>query len=74
MDIFTDVPLQGNQLAVFTDARGLTTEEIQALARKMNFSETVFVLPPTRATPLAESGGQGDARRPMRRRPSLCPR
>ncbi len=46
-DVFTDVPLAGNQLAVFTDARDLTAAEMQALAREMNFSETVFVLPAT---------------------------
>lgn len=46
-DVFTDVPLAGNQLAVFTDARDLTELDMQALAREMNFSETVFVLPPT---------------------------
>jgi len=45
VDVFTDVPLAGNQLAVFTDARDLTSEEMQSLAREMNFSETVFVLP-----------------------------
>ena len=45
-DVFTDTPLQGNQLAVFTDARGLEDEEMQALAREMKFSESVFVLPP----------------------------
>ncbi|HEX4678531.1 MAG TPA: PhzF family phenazine biosynthesis protein [Gaiellaceae bacterium] len=46
-DVFTDVPLTGNQLAVFTDARDLTSEDMQALARETNFSETVFVLPPS---------------------------
>jgi trans-2,3-dihydro-3-hydroxyanthranilate isomerase len=46
-DVFTDVPLAGNQLAVFTDARDLTTEDMQALAKEMNFSESVFVLPPS---------------------------
>ncbi len=46
-DVFTDVPLAGNQLAVFTDARDLTTEEMQALAKEMNFAESVFVLPAT---------------------------
>src|SRR5471030_220456 len=46
-DVFTDVPLAGNQLAVFTDARDLTSEDMQALAREMNFAETVFVLPPS---------------------------
>src|SRR3954468_24677167 len=44
-DVFTDVPLAGNQLAVFTDARDLTDGDMQALAREMNLSETVFVLP-----------------------------
>jgi trans-2,3-dihydro-3-hydroxyanthranilate isomerase len=42
-DVFTDTPLTGNQLAVFTDARGLPEERLQELARKMNFSETVFL-------------------------------
>ena len=45
IDVFTDKPLQGNQLAVFTDARDLTSEEMQPIAREMNLSETVFVLP-----------------------------
>ena len=45
-DVFTDVPLQGNQLGVFTDARGVGDELMQRLARELNFSETVFVLPP----------------------------
>lgn len=45
-DVFTDTPLQGNQLAVFTDARGLDTEAMQRLALEIGFSETVFVLPP----------------------------
>jgi trans-2,3-dihydro-3-hydroxyanthranilate isomerase len=44
-DVFTDRPFTGNQLAVFTDARDLTSEEMQDLAREMNFSESVFVLP-----------------------------
>ncbi len=45
-DVFTSTPLTGNQLAVFTDARGLDTETMQALALELGFSETVFVLPP----------------------------
>ena len=45
-DVFTDRPLAGNQLAVFTDARGIPEEELQRLAREMAFSETVFVYPP----------------------------
>jgi trans-2,3-dihydro-3-hydroxyanthranilate isomerase len=46
-DVFTDVALAGNQLAVFTDAREVDDETMKKLAREMNFSETVFVLPPT---------------------------
>jgi trans-2,3-dihydro-3-hydroxyanthranilate isomerase len=53
VDVFTETPLQGNQLAVFTDARGIPPERMQALAREMNFSETTFVLP---------SEGAGNAR------------
>jgi trans-2,3-dihydro-3-hydroxyanthranilate isomerase len=49
-DVFTDRPLAGNQLAVFTDARALDDETMQALALEIGFSETVFVLP-------AEEGG-----------------
>lgn len=45
-DVFTDTPLTGNQVAVFTDARDLASIEMQALARETNLSETVFVLPP----------------------------
>ena len=45
-DVFTDTRLTGNQLAVFTDARGLEAETMQALALEIGFSETVFVLPP----------------------------
>jgi trans-2,3-dihydro-3-hydroxyanthranilate isomerase len=45
VDVFTDTPLAGNQLAVFTDAREIPEELLQRLAREMNFSETVFVLP-----------------------------
>jgi trans-2,3-dihydro-3-hydroxyanthranilate isomerase len=45
VDVFTDVPLAGNQLAVFTDARDIPEDLLQPLARETNFSETVFVLP-----------------------------
>jgi trans-2,3-dihydro-3-hydroxyanthranilate isomerase len=48
-DVFTDTALAGNQLAVFTDARDLDPLTMQALAKEMNFSETVFVLPPQSA-------------------------
>ncbi|HEY6053183.1 MAG TPA: PhzF family phenazine biosynthesis protein [Gaiellaceae bacterium] len=44
-DVFTDTPLAGNQLAVFTDAREVPDGLMQRLAKEMNFSETVFVLP-----------------------------
>jgi len=44
-DVFTDVPLAGNQLAVFTDARAIPEEQLQPLARELNVSETVFVYP-----------------------------
>jgi trans-2,3-dihydro-3-hydroxyanthranilate isomerase len=47
IDVFTRKPFGGNQLAVFTDARGLEAEQMQALAREMNFSETTFILPAT---------------------------
>jgi trans-2,3-dihydro-3-hydroxyanthranilate isomerase len=45
-DVFTDSPLTGNQLAVFTDARELPEESLQPLARELNLSETVFVYRP----------------------------
>ncbi len=45
-DVFTDTALEGNQLAVFTDARGMGDSTMQRLARETNYSETVFVLPP----------------------------
>ncbi len=50
LDVFSSRPLQGNQLAVFTDARGLSSREMLALAREMNLSETTFVLPRDRQT------------------------
>jgi len=46
VDVFTSVPFGGNQLAVFTDARGLGDAQMQAIAREMNFSESTFVFPP----------------------------
>jgi trans-2,3-dihydro-3-hydroxyanthranilate isomerase len=44
-DVFTGQPFLGNQLAVFTDARGLDTATMQRIAREMNFSESTFILP-----------------------------
>ncbi|HET7540105.1 MAG TPA: PhzF family phenazine biosynthesis protein [Polyangiaceae bacterium] len=46
-DVFTDRPLTGNALAVFTDASHLSCAQMQALAREMNLSETSFVVPPS---------------------------
>jgi len=54
-DVFTDRPLAGNQLAVFTDAREIPERMLQPLAREINFSETVFVYPP-------EAGGHARIR------------
>ncbi len=45
-DVFTTTRFGGNQLAVFTDARGIGDAEMQALAAEFNYSETTFVLPP----------------------------
>jgi len=46
LDVFTDQVFGGNQLAVLTDARGLTSEAMQLVAREFNYPETTFVLPP----------------------------
>jgi trans-2,3-dihydro-3-hydroxyanthranilate isomerase len=46
VDVFTRERFGGNPLAVVTDARGLTTAQMQALAAEFNYSETTFVLPP----------------------------
>jgi trans-2,3-dihydro-3-hydroxyanthranilate isomerase len=54
-DVFTDTALAGNQLAVFTDAREIAEDLLQPLARELNYSETVFVLPP-------EAGGHARIR------------
>jgi trans-2,3-dihydro-3-hydroxyanthranilate isomerase len=45
VDVFAERPLEGNMLAIFTDARGLSDEEMQALARETNLAETTFILP-----------------------------
>lgn len=49
VDVFTDRAFGGNQLAVVTDGRGLSTETMQAIAKEFNLSETSFVLPPESA-------------------------
>ena len=55
VDVFAERALEGNALAIFTDARGLTTEQMQAIAVEMNLSETTFVLPDE----AAEEAGEG---------------
>ncbi len=44
-DVFSSNPLEGNSLAVFSDARGLSDTEMQSVAKEMNLSETTFILP-----------------------------
>src|SRR5207245_11438174 len=46
VDVFTDRPLAGNPLAVVLEADGLSDQQMQAIARETNLSETTFVLPP----------------------------
>ena len=50
VDVFTSVPLEGNQLAVFADGRSLSDTEMQAIAKETNLSETTFILPRDAAT------------------------
>jgi trans-2,3-dihydro-3-hydroxyanthranilate isomerase len=50
LDVFTKTPLQGNALAVFSDAREMSDVEMQALAKEMNLSETVYIFPRDAAT------------------------
>jgi trans-2,3-dihydro-3-hydroxyanthranilate isomerase len=47
-DVFTNRRFEGNQLAVFTDGRGLDAATMQTIAREMNFSESTFILPAER--------------------------
>src|SRR5215831_7819892 len=51
-DVFTDRALEGNQLAVFPEPSGLTTDDMQRVTREMNFSECTFIFP-------AETPGTG---------------
>ncbi|MCC6931070.1 MAG: PhzF family phenazine biosynthesis protein [Gemmatimonadaceae bacterium] len=62
-DVFTSTRFGGNQLAVLTDARGLSTAEMHAIAREFNYSESTFVLPPddrshTRRVRIFTPGGE----------------
>jgi trans-2,3-dihydro-3-hydroxyanthranilate isomerase len=45
LDVFTDRPFEGNQLAVFPEPGGLTTDEMQRITKEMNFSECTFIFP-----------------------------
>lgn len=55
LDVFAEAPLEGNQLAVFTDGCGIPPRDMQALARELQLAESVFLLPP-------EHGGDVRAR------------
>ncbi len=48
LDVFTDTPFEGNQLAVFPEPHGLDTTMMQTITREMNFSECTFIFPPER--------------------------
>ena len=54
VDVFTSEPLEGNPLAVFPDATNLSTDRMQKIARELNLSETVFLVPPTRSDCVAK--------------------
>ena len=62
-DVFTDQLFGGNQLGVLPDARGLTTEQMHAITREFNYSESTFVFPPenprhTRRVRIFTPGGE----------------
>jgi trans-2,3-dihydro-3-hydroxyanthranilate isomerase len=53
VDVFTELPLEGNPLAVFPDASGIDGLTMQKIAKELNLSETTFVLPPSNAECIA---------------------
>ena len=53
-DVFTDLPFGGNPVAVFPNSEDLTNQEFQQIAREMNLSETVFVMPPSEPNAIAK--------------------
>jgi trans-2,3-dihydro-3-hydroxyanthranilate isomerase len=55
LDVFTDTPLEGNQLGLFPDAESISPEQMQRIARELNVAETIFLLPP-------EAGGTARVR------------
>jgi trans-2,3-dihydro-3-hydroxyanthranilate isomerase len=65
LDVFTDRAFEGNQLAVFPEPQGLSTGDMQTIAREMNFSESTFIFPadhPAHASGAAASGGRARMR------------
>jgi trans-2,3-dihydro-3-hydroxyanthranilate isomerase len=66
LDVFTDRPLEGNQLAVFPAPQGLTTADMQAIAREMNFSESTFIFPADSSPESSPGGPNGTGRAKMR--------
>jgi trans-2,3-dihydro-3-hydroxyanthranilate isomerase len=50
LDVFSSQPFEGNSLAVFPDGRGLSDQQMQAIAREMNLSETTFIVPRDKPT------------------------
>jgi trans-2,3-dihydro-3-hydroxyanthranilate isomerase len=55
LDVFTDTPLEGNQLGLFPEGQAVPAEKLQRIARELNLSETIFLLPP-------EAGGDARVR------------
>jgi trans-2,3-dihydro-3-hydroxyanthranilate isomerase len=53
VDVFTNLPFEGNSLAVFPDASGLDDDTMQRIARELNLSETTFVFSATRSNCVA---------------------
>src|SRR5947208_15842920 len=64
-DVFTDVPLAGNPVAVFTDAREIPEDMLQPLARELNLSETVFVYPSLRRDRAMRQRSRGGTASPL---------
>ena len=67
VDVFTDTPLQGNPVAVFTDATGLSAEVMQSAARELNLSESVFVVDGRQTRPDMTPTSASSPRRPSSR-------
>jgi trans-2,3-dihydro-3-hydroxyanthranilate isomerase len=61
-DVFTDTPLEGNPVAVFLEADGMSEETMRRLARELNLSETAFLLAPERVEPVKPGARRADAR------------